>query len=145
MKTSKKILVLALPLVLLVMLSACSMLSDAAKLQNYDFGNESVPSINSVVGEREVTSASTSSGTDGQIQEYTYKSDDVPSDLVAYIDKLQSLNWVSTETSGDDTAGFVQFGIESVDAGKIILVSITYDSSSYTIKIQKTEGTLTRY
>ena len=146
MRVVKRIFVIGALFILVLALGACSALSDAANLQSYDFGNDQVPSITSVVGERTVTGVSTGTGTGGQYKEFKYKADDPIADIQAYINVLQNQGWIVTQNDGDGhTSGTVQIGIESVDIDMIILVTITYDTSSYTLYVNKVIGTLNRY
>ena len=132
----------------LMPLSACNTLAntlkEATQLQVYTIGNETIPSINSVVGEREVTNVTTGTGTNGQYKEYTYKSEDVLIDVQKYIDFLQNQNWVVTIIEGTESSGKVQLGIESTESGNILLLTITYSTSSYSVNIAKTKGELNR-
>jgi len=145
MRMMKKALIVIALFALVLVLSSCSALSNAAKLQSYDFGSDSVPSINSIIGSRTVTGASTGTGTDGQYQEYIYNTDSAIADIQSYIDELQNQGWVITKNDGDSNAGTVQIGTESADSGKIIVVTITYTSTSYTLNVTKSVGTLNRY
>ena len=146
MKKIKVVLITVAICVLALVLGACSVLDDAAKLQSYDFDNDSVPSINSVIGDRDVTASKKGTGTDGVYQEYTYKTDNPVADIQTYINKLQTQGWVITvlEDNGG-SSGTVQLGNESSDAGKIILLTIDYSASSYTLNIKKSTGTLNRF
>lgn len=141
----KKAFVAVVLFALVFVLSSCSILSDAAKLQSYDFDTDSVTSITSVVGERTVTNVSTGSGTGGQYKEYTYNTDSAVADIQAYINSLQNQGWVVTQNDGDANSGTVQLGIESADDGMIILVTITFTADSYTVNVNKSEGTLNRF
>ena len=146
MKKIKVVFIVVTICALALVLCACSVLNDAAKLQSYDFDNDSVPSITSVVGDRDVTGTKKGTGTDGVYQEYTYKTDSVIEDIQAYINKLQSQGWVITIIEDDGaSSGTVQLGNESSDSGKIILLTIDYGASSYTLNIKKSTGTLNRF
>ncbi len=141
MRKTKQIVFVLTACALALALCACG---SAAKLQSYDFGDDSIPSINSIIGaERKVSGVSTGVGTDGDYQEYTYASDTPVEDIQTYIDELQNRGWIITQIEGDDTAGSVQLGMESADNGKILLVTINYSGPSYKLDARKTEGTLT--
>jgi hypothetical protein len=144
-KTVRTILLLTLVSALALALSACSALKDAAEMQAYTFGNEKIPSINSVVGQRDVTGVESGKGTDGDYQEYTYTSNSAVSDIQKYIDLLQDEGWVVTINEGNASSGKVQVGNESAQSGYIFLVTIEYTTTSYTLNAKKYVGTLDRY
>lgn len=145
MKAIKRTLVLvALAFIMAGMLSACSIFSDAAKLQEYDFDSDKIPTINSQVGERKVTGVETSV-TNGEPQkQYTYESSTVADDILAYMQYLVDNGWITTQAYDLTVSpGSVQLARESADAGKVLVISIAYEGSKYAIKITKTDGTLT--
>ncbi|MCL1803502.1 MAG: hypothetical protein FWG30_07675 [Eubacteriaceae bacterium] len=139
LKKASTLLILAA----MLMLSACN---NAAKLQEYDFKTDKIPSINSIIGqERKVSGVATGTGTDGTYKTYTYEADEPLKDIQTYIDELQARGWVVTILEGDNISGKVQIGIESKDEGKILLVTIEYSTSSYKLDARKATGTLNRY
>jgi|GEM_PF-1608350 len=124
--------------------SACSILSDAAELQEYDMSGDSVKTVNAVVGEREVTGVETGV-TNGVInKQYTYESNSVFDDLMAYTQYLRENGWnVTQDYDLNVTPGNAQLAKESADTDKILVLSIAYEDSKYAIKITKGDGTLT--
>ena len=89
---------ISLLLMLTLLLAGCgAALTNAAKLEQYDMGDDVIISITSVVGEREVTSvaASTNNGIDSK--QYTYASDMVYDDLLAYVTRLMDGGWLVTQ------------------------------------------------
>ena len=136
---------LALLLFCAFTLTGCGMLANAQKLESYEFGADSIPTINSVVGERKVTGVQSGTGTGGTYKEYTYESQTVTEDLIAYlIDGLLENNWHAlTDFNLNDIPGTAQLASESEDSGQIIIMDVTYEQNAYTIKLTKGEGTLT--
>ena len=125
-------------------LTGCGALGKAKELTAYEFGDDSIPTVNSVVGERKVTGVSSGSGTGGTYQEYTYVSETAAEDLSVYLSGIAENGW--TPTTDIDLAnipGTAQLAIESKDSGKVIVIDVTYDQSGYTIKLTKRDGTLT--
>ncbi|MDR3084678.1 MAG: hypothetical protein LBU47_00010 [Christensenellaceae bacterium] len=146
----KKAILVALSAMLLaafaLALTGCGALEDAAALQSYDFGEDIVPSVNSVVGERKVTGVSTGTSNGGQYKEYQYESATVSEDLIAYV--IQGLipgGWIATvDFNLNVVPGSGQIAIESEDEGKILLMDLSYENGGYTIRVTKIVGTLTR-
>lgn len=132
--------IIVLALAASMALSGCSA---AAKLQEYDFDTDKIPTINSVVGERKVTGVETSTTNGVPQKQYTYESTTVRDDLIAYTSHLLDNGWLVTQDIDYDvTPGSAQLGKESVDSGKLLVLSIAYQDTHYAIKITKTEGTL---
>lgn len=117
----------------------------APALQSYTLDDESVPSIDSVVGFREITN-SEAGITDGKPYVQTfYQSGTVMEDLEAYVDFLFANSWVITGMEGDATDGTVQLATESAMDGNLLLITAEFDAGSYSIQVQRARGTLTRY
>jgi hypothetical protein len=132
-------------LMLALALSGCGALKAAGELQSYDFGTDSVATVNSVVGERKVTGVSTGTANGAQYKEYKYESSTVSADLIGYIiNDLVQNGWIAlVDFDLNDVPGTGQIATESKDEGKILVMDITYENSGYTIRITKSEGTLT--
>jgi hypothetical protein len=116
-------------------------------MQEYDFGSDKVPTVNSIVGEeRKVTGVSTNIDTESTTKEYTYRSDSVFNDLLKYTLHLQSIGWTPIKDYNlYDMPGVAKLAIESADSGQILIISIEYDTTKYTVEIIKAKGTLTKY
>ena len=143
MKKRIHILVCLLVCAALLLMGCKPVLADASKLANYELGKDLVPSIYSVVGEREVTGIE-SSAKNGAIKKlYTYASASVFDDLLEYIKALMDEGWVVTEDIDlNITPGSGQLALHSVDEGKIVLLNFTYDNDGYTIDLIKDKGTI---
>lgn len=142
----KSIVLLSFLLVSTLVLSACSALSDAAELTEYDFGTDKVPSVNAVIGaERKVTGVSTGTSNGTQYKEYTYETASMQEDLGTYLNYLMEAGWIPiNDFNTNDGVGEAQLAIESLDAGKVLAVTVAFEASSYTVRVQKGDGTLTR-
>ena len=127
------------------LLCSCGMLDDAAKLTEYDFGTDKVPSINAVIGEeRKVTGISTGTENGVQYKQYTYQTSSMLEDLSAYSVHLRENGWIVTKDYNlNDGSGEMQLAIESADAGKILVISVAFEEKQYAVRINKLEGTLT--
>lgn len=118
-------------------------LTDAAKLSAYEVGGESIPSITSVVGEREVTGVESSTDNGAVSKQYTYASASVYDDLWAYVQKLMEDGWLVTQDI--DLAvvpGSGQLGKKASEEGQIILLSFAYEDGKYAVKVTKAKGTI---
>jgi len=139
----KKFLAVIIILVLAFSLAACSILNDAAKLTEYDFGNDKIPTINSHVGDRKVTHVEVGTNNGSPQKQYTYQSDTVFDDLLAYTLYLRENSWMVTQDYDlEKTPGSAQLGKESADEGKILIMSIAFEENKYAVKITKMDGTL---
>ena len=138
----KAITVISLLLVTLLLFSACE---SAEKLTEYAFGPDKVASINAVLGEnRKVSGVSTGTKNGVQYKEYTYETSSMVDDLAAYSSHLQNNGWlVVKDYNFADGKGEAQLAIESADNDKILVVSIVFDTSRYTIRVDKLKGSLT--
>jgi len=148
MKNKKRLVasiaLLALVAALALALSGCNALSDAGKLQTYDFDTDQVPTINSIVGERTVTAVDVTTTNGSPQKQYTYSSTSVFDDLVNYTTALRNAGWTVTQDYDFNTMpGSAQLAKQSADSGKVLVLSIAYQDGQYAIKITKTDGTLT--
>lgn len=141
----KKALCILLALLLALGFSGCGALKAAAQLQTYDFGPDSVPSVNSVVGERKVTGVKSGTGSGAVYKEYSYESGTTSEDLITYlIDGLLANNWYAlTDFNLLELPGTAQLATESADSGQIIIMDVGYETGGYTIRLTKGEGSLT--
>ena len=147
-KALKIFLIIVLAVIVLVgvlLLVTNSTLSNAAKLQTYDFGSDKIPSLNSVVGERKVTGVRSSSSTNGtQQKDYTYETQSRDDDLDAYFEALKATGFlVLKPMDGNTLKGNMQLGIASADEGKIILIDLAWDNTKVTVQLTKGDGTIT--
>lgn len=114
-------------------------------LQAYTLDDESVPSIDSVVGFREITNSEAGVSWGKPYVQVFYQSGTVMEDLEAYVDFLINNNWVVTGMESIASGGTVQFATESTEEGKLLLITAEFDADSYSILAQRADGTLTRY
>ena len=147
-KSLKIILIIVLAIIALVgilLLVVNSSLSNAAKLQTYDFGSDKIPSFNSVVGDRKVTGVSSGSSTNGvQQKEYTYEIQSRDDDLDAYFNALKAAGFlVLKPMDGNTLTGSMQLGIASADEGQIILIDLSWDNAKVSVSLTKGDGTIT--
>ncbi len=134
----------ALLMALLFALTGCgATLANAGKLTEYEMSGDKIPSITSVVGEREVTGVNTATDNGVKTKQYTYVSATVYDDLWAYVQRLMGDGWLVTQDI--DLAvipGTGQLGTHSIEEGQILLVSFSYDSTGYIIELTKGKGTI---
>ena len=126
------------------LLSACGA---AGKLEEYDFAPDKVASINAVIGEsRKVSGVSTGIENSKQYKQYTYATPSMASDLSVYLQYLMDEGWiVLTDIDLSGGRGVAELGIESADSGKILIMTIDFQTDRYSIRIEKDKGALIRY
>ncbi len=118
-------------------------LAKTAKLTNYELGKDIVPSIYSVVGERELNGIEASTKNGVIKKQYIYLSASVFDDLLSYIQALIAAGWeVTMDIDLNISPGSGQLATHSVEEGKIILLNFSYDSAGYTIELIKDKGTI---
>ncbi len=144
MKQARHIISVLLVSALLLVCAGCgAALKEAAKLEAYELGSESVPSITAVVGEREVTGVESSTNNGIASRQYTYASASVYDDLWAYVQALMDDGWLVTQDIDLKTVpGSGQLGKKSAEDGQILLVSFSYEDAQYAIKVTKAKGTI---
>ncbi len=143
MKNAIRILAVSM---IVLLLCSCGVLSNAAEAESYDFGKDAIPSIKAVLGEsREVSGVTTSTENGTQRKQYDYKSDTVYDDLVAYMEyMINEQGWLLTQDMDLRVApGAAQIAKASADEGKLLVINVSYDETTYILLIQKGEGTLT--
>ena len=143
-KVKRFVSTILLVIMSILLLAGCG---KAAKLTEYDFGVDKIPSVNAVLGEtRKVSGISAGIENGVRHREYTYATETMADDLWVYYTRLSELGWIVTKDfSLADGEGEMQLGIESADEGKILIISIEFTLKSYTIRVEKMDGTLTLY
>ena len=139
--TKKFASIIVLTIATAFLLAGCG---NAAKLTEYDFGTDKVPSVNAVIGEeRKVTGVSTGTENGVRYKQYTYETETMVEDLSTYYYSLSELGWIVTKDFNLNVRnGEMQLGKESADKGKILIISVDFAPSQYAIRINKLDGTL---
>lgn len=119
----------------------------ASNKEEYKLGDDVIKSVTAVVGERKANSVSTSTSNGITTKSTGYLSDTVTDDLIAYTEYLRGEGGFALTQDMDLSVvpSTVHLAKESVDEGKIIMMTIEYDAFGYTIILQKGEGTLNLY
>lgn len=138
----KKVTALISLLCALVLLSACG---STAKLTEYTLGEDKAPGIYAVLGEvRKVTGVNVGTNNGVQYKEYTYETSSMVDDLAEYTTHLRDNGWmVIKDYDFNEGTGEAQLAINSVDSGKILIISIAFETNYYSIRINKLDGELT--
>lgn len=120
---------------------------NTANAEEYKLGNDTIKSIKAVVEKRDVTSVSTETSNGVTTKRIEYKSNTVEEDLLKYTQYLRNEGGFKLTKDMDlsVTPSTVELGKTSSDSGKLLMMTIDYNSFGYTITIQKGEGTLTTY
>ncbi len=119
----------------------------SANADEYKLGDDTIKSVKAIVEKREVTGVSTATENGVKTKKITYKSETVQDDLIKYVQYLRNEGGftLTKDMNLAQMPGTVQLGKESKDEGKLIMMTIDYDTFEYTVTIQKGKGTLTRY
>lgn len=142
---SKTLKIVFIVLVLLLALAIMGIgvvsigIGDASDLEEYKIDKDIIKSIKAVVARREVTSMTNEKKNEVTIKKMKYKSADVKEDLEKYIEYLtDEADFVLTQDMNlEETPSTIELSKSSIDEGKIIRMTIEYDSFGYTINIQK--------
>ena len=149
MKGRKSLAIMVMVTSLLVVFTAgCGILKNTAKLQEYEMGDDRIPSINAVVGEeRQATGVEAGITAENvQFKQYSYSSDSVTDDLQAYTQHLREIGWVVTKDYNlTQSTGEVELAKESVEDEMVLVMAIVYESEKYEVRINKLKGVLTFY
>lgn len=118
-----------------------------ANAEEYKLGSDTIKSVKTIVGKRQVVSTSTETSNGITTKKIEYKSDKVQDDLLKYTQYLRNEGGFTLTKDMDLSVipSTVELGKNSSDSGKLIMMTIDYNSFGYTITIQKGEGTLTMY
>ncbi|MCL1796389.1 MAG: hypothetical protein FWG37_05825, partial [Clostridia bacterium] len=118
----------------------------ATDSQTYGVNGESAPSIESVVGFREMN-ADLSLGADanGAYMTVSYRSGSVMADLQEYINILVDNGWAATRLEGTEYGGAIQMTTEASQPGTLKTIDVEYAADTYAIRMQVIDGTLTRF
>ncbi len=130
------------------LLTGCgASLEAAATILEYDVDGVKMPTINAVVGTREVTGVSSSKSSGNVTKEYTYKSSSVEDDVMAYVVVLMhDYDYIVIEDIDlENVPGTAKLAVESPgDESKVVMIEIDYTASGYTVIISHMVGTLNR-
>lgn len=130
---------------LLLLANLASLKEKPPALQTYAVDGESVPSIDSIVGFREITDTETGVTGGNPYVSVSYQTAGAFADIQAYIDFLLNSGWAVTGLAGDDSDGMVQVATESGETGKLLMITADFTTDTYSILLRKTDGTLTRH
>jgi len=152
MNKGLKIALIVIPLVIVLFIAGIVgivffVLNSTANANEYSLGDDVIPSIKAVVGQRDVsyTESSISNGITTEIIKYT--SETVFDDLLEYVTVLmEEEDFVLIEDMDLNVSpGTVEMAKESKDDGEIIILTIKYNKSGYTLTFEKGEGELDIY
>ena len=121
-------------------------MDNAAKLTEYELSGDKVASVNAVIGEvRKVIGVTSSTSNGVRQKQYAYESESVAKDLITYTTHLRNNGWIVTQSYNLNAgSGEAQLAKESIEAGKIFVLSIAFEPNKYAIQLTKGEGQLNR-
>lgn len=111
----------------------------------YKLSNDNIISITSLVGERPLRSKKTYKRKDIIVKTYKYKRVKDPyTDLSKYISYLEDTsNFIPTKSYNlNKKKGTIQISRYSTDKNFIVVIDISYNKHSYTIKITRGKGSI---
>lgn len=134
-------------LILLAGIIAYVATGNTADAKEYKLGNDTIKSVKTVVGKRQVASVSTNVKDGITTKEIEYESDSVQEDLLEYTQYLRNEGdfTLTKDMDLEEIPSVVELAKTSKDSGKVIIMTIDYNSYGYTITIQKGEGTFNMY
>lgn len=133
------IVVAVIAIIITVVVVFFSSLNKVKKADYYSLGKDQVPTIKLVVGERKISSVSSSISNGVTTKTYDYSSDSSYEDIESYVTYLVEKAGYRTATLAG-AEGITHYGINSVEEGKIILIKADVNPFGYTIEIVKGVG-----
>jgi len=145
MKTILIVFVVIFALGLLGGIIAFVVTGNIANSDEYILGNDTIKSIKAVVEKRQINSVSTEISNGIITKRMEYKSSTVQDDLLQYTQYLRNEAGFCLTKDMDLSVipSMVELGKASEDLGQLIIMTIDYNSSGYTVIIKKGQGTLT--
>lgn len=114
-------------------------------------GSDAIPTINAIIGKRNISSTSSETSSGKTIKTFTYNDIDGDNEkslklteIINYVEELEEDGYTVSKRFAI-TSPTAQLGIESKDAGEIIVIDIEFDrnSSEAIFKYTKGKGRLT--
>lgn len=148
-KTTKKVLLIVIGFIAAIIVLGgiiisivFSSISKVQKADYYTMGEDRIPSVKSVLGERKVSHVSKAINNGVATNTYTFNSETAKSDADEYSKYLvEQAGYLVTDVGqGDD---YIVYGKTSAEKGNIILISIENTAFEFEVTLQKGEGTLT--
>lgn len=147
-----KIILGIIGLIVVIIIVSSLIINKKMNATEIKLGNDTIPTVTAVVGKRKVSDISSEKNESGKIiKVITYNdvdSDDENSlktnEIISYINELEKIGYIATKEFFI-TSPTAQLGIESNDAGEIIVIDIEFDknTSKATFKYTKGKGKLT--
>ena len=135
-------------LIVLIIVIAFSAVSKAGKVDFYELGNDKIPSVKYVLGEkRKVSNTNTEIVNGVTTKELQYNEPDRDqalemSQYITYLHDNEGFKYV-TDVEFSTPEAWAQVGRNSNDAGYQLVVQIEYNAKGYTITIVKEPGEVT--
>lgn len=120
--------------------------NQAKDVEEYKIGENVIPAIKLIVGERKVSGVSSTIENGVSTKTYTYINiESVKEDLIKYVSELRTNQNYKVIKSFDlnDATGDLQLAKKAYESDKIIVISIEWSANTYTVSLNLLEGTLT--
>lgn len=146
-KSFKKLLIFIIIVVLIILAVIYFKKWYKGKVNNadeYTIGKDSVISIKSVVGVRNIENKISTLEKGVNTTKYVYKVDsNITDDIQKYIDKLKENGFLTIKDADfSQTTSTAKLGKSSVEEDYVIIVQIDYDTTGYTVSVSKGTGTI---
>lgn len=148
MKKSSKIALIVVSCVLVLILSvgmiAYISVKNASNRKVYKIGKEEIPSITSIVGERKALSVERSTVNGVKTKKTEYASESVQNDLAQYTLYLREECGflVTKDYDLTEVPSAIYLAKKAEEEGYLIMVTIQYDLTGYTVICQEGRGEL---
>jgi hypothetical protein len=133
-------------IIVVIVAAAAAITSSAAKKDYYELGNDKIPSVKLVLGEKRKITYARTSVSDGQVYHaYQYEvSTRQAEEMQAYVAYLLGEEdfYTLPEEEGTEEA-FAILGRNSVDEGQCIVIAILCDDTGYALTVLKDSGQIT--
>lgn len=117
------------------------------KSESYYLGDDVIPSVTAAAGVRVVTSLETVVDDGIPYKQYSYESDTVVEDMIAYFQCLADDGYAVTQSYDlSEMPGGARFAKESPQfPGQLILIAVNYTEAGYAVKVARERGTLQNF
>lgn len=107
----------------------------------YTMGEDKIPSIKTVIGERKVKNIATTKNIGMTTKIYSFLSESTESDMYEYTKYLvEQSDYVIMKLGQQEEK--IAYAKNSLESGSIIVITVDYTPFDFTITLQKGEGTL---
>lgn len=139
-------LIIILVIVAIAIYAKDGYISRRDNADSYTIGKDTVISVKSVVGKRNITNVSSKLERGILTKKYVYNIDkNIIDDVTKYTDKLKENGFLTvTKPDLSQSSGTAKYGKASIESGKVVFVEISYNAQGYTITLLSGTGTISK-